>query len=128
MLMDECDRLGAREKTEYVEAMLQLLNIYEDKTVAIRASREGRVIRLYDLFCPKILAGQNPLPGSLSDRTIRIDMEKNVKDIPIDIRVDDTLRGQLEYYGFRHSEHKGLTREQLKMVIGDNRVTQLWYP
>src|SRR2546426_6747422 len=30
MLMDECDRLGAREKTEYVEAMLQLLNIYED--------------------------------------------------------------------------------------------------
>ena len=55
-------------------------------------------------------------------------MEKNVKDIPIDIEIDDRLRGQLEFYGVKHSEHKGLSKEQLKSLIGDNRITQLFYP
>lgn len=127
MLMDECDRLGT-ERSEYVDEMLQVLNVYEKNEFVIRASREGSAIKLYDLFCLKILAGQNPLPGSLPDRTIRLDMEKNIKDIPIDIEIDERLRGQLEYYGARHSEHKGLTKEQLKSLIGDNRVTQLYYP
>lgn len=126
LLMDECDRLGG-EFTEYVEAMLQLLNVYEHEEVAIRASREGGIIKLYDLFCPKVLAGQNPLPGSLPDRCIKLDCEKNAKDVPIDIDVPVELRGQLEYYAARHALYNGLTKEQLKTLIGDNRITQLYY-
>lgn len=127
LLMDECDRLGSGERSEYIDAMLQVLNVYEHMVVAMRASREGGAIRLFDLYCPKILAGQSPLPGSLPDRTIRLDMEKNVKNVPIDIEIDQEIRGQLEYYEFHHADHRGLSKEQFKMIIGDNRTTQLWY-
>lgn len=128
LLMDECDRLGFGKDSEYVQSMLQILNVYEHNEAAIRASREGGIIHLYDLFCPKILAGQNPLPGSLPDRCIKLDCEKNVRDIPIDPVIPEGLREQLEYYHGQPLGYNGLTKEQLKQVIGDNRITQLYYP
>jgi hypothetical protein len=129
LLMDEVDRLSkVKENSDYIQSMLQVLKVYERLEVTMRASRENGTVKLYDLFCPKILAGQNPLPGSLPDRCIRLDCEKNVKDVPIDIEVPDTLRGQLEYYGVRHSEYRGLSKQELKQMLGDNRIVQLFYP
>src|SRR5207244_71719 len=77
LLMDECDRLGkAKESGDYVLAMLEILNVYKKGTVTLRGTQEG-VVRAYDLFCPKILAGTEPLPRTLPDRCIRIDCERN---------------------------------------------------
>jgi hypothetical protein len=105
-----------------------VLNVYERREVAIRASREGGIPILYDLFCPKILAGQEQLPRSLPDRCITLSMEKNVKDIPLDVEVPIDLKAQLEYYQARHSTDPNVDKEELKHQIGDNRVTQLFYP
>jgi len=128
LFINECDRLGTvKEASDYVQAMLQILNVYKRGEVTLRGTQEG-IPRIYDLFCPKILSGQKPLPGSLPDRTIRVDCERNVQDVPLDIDVPDILRGQLECYGVRRAEYKGLSKEQLKMIIGDNRITQLYYP
>jgi len=127
--MDEVDRLGrVKENSDYIQAMLQVLNVYEHQEITMRASRDNGTVKLYDLFCPKILAGQNPLPGSLPDRCIRLDCEKNVKEVPIDIEISDVLRGQLEYYGVRHAEYKGPSKKELRLVLGDNRIVQLFYP
>ncbi len=129
LFMDECDRLGnTKESGEYVQAMLQILNVYRKGTVTIRGTQEG-VVRVYDLFCPKILAGTVPLPGTLPDRTIRIDCERNAKDVPIDLDIPDTLKGQLMRYSVNHADHNELSKDQLKTLLqGDNRLTQLYFP
>jgi hypothetical protein len=128
LLMDECDRLGkVKEASDYVQAMLQILNVYKRGAVTLRGTQEG-IPRLYDLFCPKLLAGTELLPGTLPDRTIRIDCERNVKQIKMDLDIPETLKGQLLKYSSRHAEYNGLTKDQLNLLIGDNRITQLYYP
>lgn len=128
LLMDECDRLGStKESGDYVQAMLQILNVYQRGEPTMRGTREG-IPDIYDLFCPKILAGTVPLPGTLPDRCIRADCERNAKDIPIDLQIPDTLKGQLMRYTSQHAEYNGETKEQFKMLLGDNRTTQLYYP
>lgn len=129
LLMDEMDWLGkVKDNGENVQAMLQILNVYTRGEPTMRGGKDG-IPQIYDLFCPKMLAGQKELPGSLPDRCIRLDCEKNVADIPMDLDLPETLRGQLEMYQNRPAENEnGITSDQFRQLVGDNRLTQLWYP
>jgi hypothetical protein len=128
LLIDECDRLGTvKEASDYVQAMLAILNVYSRGELTMRGGKDG-IPQLFDLFCPKLLAGTVLLPGTLPDRCIRVDCERNAKDVPLDLAIPDTLKGQLVKYSSQHADYNGLSKEQFKMLLGDNRATQLWFP
>jgi hypothetical protein len=142
--------------SENVLAILSVLNSgYRRGDMAIRASREGAEPIIYDLFGLKVIAGTMLLPDTLMDRCIVLEMSHNVKDIPLEIdeQAIETLRGQLEMYYRVYDLGRAATEEgiddqgnpivrsvvpqptltlpdpeELKAEIGDNRVTELFYP
>lgn len=129
ILFDEADRLNS-EQSEYTTMMLQLLNVYNDDEVVIRASREDGIPLPYDLFSLKMLFATEPFLGNLPDRCIQINMAHNIRqDIPMTFneQVFKELRAELEYYYNRH-ELADIDLDQLRDRIGDNRTTQLYHP
>jgi len=144
LLIDETDRWKKAKNDEGTLATLQILNSgYRRNQKVVRASREGTDPILYDVFGLKVIAGTEPLPRTLADRTIRLDMEKNVKDIPLDLPRENLrqLRGQLERYQLTYALGRvpdgcsspgsmkiDVDPEDLKETIRDNRVTELIYP
>jgi hypothetical protein len=139
LLLDETDPIG-RVQNENTHNLLQILNAgYKRGQRVVRGSREGSIPNLYDVFGLKVLAGTEPLPETLADRTIRLDCERNVKDIPLEISGLDELQGQLEMYWSIYDIGKAaagnpqpvkldIDPEELKHRIGDNRTAQLFVP
>jgi hypothetical protein len=130
LLVDETDRFG-KENSEHTNAMLQILNSGQRRgTPAVRASKEGGVPFLYDVFCLKVLAGTEELPDTLASRCIRLNMEHNVRPIPVEIDTGITgvLRCQLEKYETFHDTTPIVNLEELSPVIGNNRIVEQFYP
>jgi hypothetical protein len=141
-LIDECDMPSAKNQNEYTREIIKVLNSgYKRNQRVIRASREGSDPVLYDTFGPKAIASVEPLPPTLADRTIRIDCERNVKNIPLELdspkirEVADCLEGYNAVYAGTASSSKFPKRrpldvdpELLKDEIKDNRVTELFFP
>jgi hypothetical protein len=135
LLFDETDPWNAgKEKSERLQAIVQLLNSgYRRGQIVLRASREGSDPIIYDAFGLKIIAGTEPLPRTLADRTIRMDMERNVRNIPLELNMGalEPLRAQLEMY-YNAGSHstadiEAVDQEALKAEIGGNRVTELFH-
>src|SRR5213594_1006858 len=138
-LIDETDSLGGKDADERSLMIRQILNAgYRRGQKVVRASREGSDPILYDVFGLKILAGTEPLPDTLASRTIRLDCEMSVRDIPLSINKAqiENLRGQLEAYfcyydlgkapeGYPQPKPLDADPEDLKTQIGDNRTTEL---
>lgn len=142
LLLDETDNIARKVQNENTHNMVQILNAgYRRGQRVVRGSRDGTIPQLYDVFGLKILAGTELLPDTLADRTIRLDCERNVKDIPLEIPLTqlEELQGQLEMYqsiyevgraaeGNPQPVTPDIDVEQLKDEIGDNRTTQLFLP
>ncbi len=98
--------------------MQQILNVYCNEEKVVRASKENGNPVLYDCFSFKVIAGTEPLSGTLPDRVIRLDMEHNVRAVPVEIdgpEIED-IRRQLEYYKVQHELE--VTRAKIGQMAG----------
>ena len=105
ILLDEFDA-AYKSGREYAEALRGLLDD------GFQAGKQSIVCvppqwnpRKFDLYCPKAIAGIGPLPGTLKDRSIGIEMKRKTHAEPVErfrkkkIKADaDLLKDRLEIW------------------------------
>lgn len=137
LLIDEADKWGLNRNVvndEVLEVSRVLNAGYRRGQKVLRASKEGGALKNYDIFGLKVIAGTETFPETLMDRCIPIEMQENTRDIQTFLpeeEVFDPVRRQLEAY-YQHYSNGHATElsdpEELKQIIGNNRLTELFYP
>ena len=103
-----------------------------------QGAQAGRVVgddlepRLFDCFCPVVLAGIGRLPGTIEDRSITIQMKRRRRDEPL-APIDDTAREMADQlcrkaaaWVARNAET--LARHRPDMCGLFNRTADRWAP
>jgi hypothetical protein len=81
LLLDENEPLNGKNKSEATQILIAALNAGHRKGATIpRCDGPRQEVRHFKVYGPKLLAGIGKLPDTLTDRSIRIQMQRRSKD------------------------------------------------
>jgi hypothetical protein len=144
MLIDEADAVFGRkqERTEPLRAILNAGN--QRDTIVSRCVPPSHAVTDFKVFCPKALAGIGRLPGTVSDRSIPIEMRRKTRAEECDRfrrrevePVANGLRDRLSVWGAEAVEAltgaltrvEGLADDDAPLAALDDRAfEQAWEP
>jgi len=137
LLLDEIDNLDPEKRS----AVISVLNSYASNGVVTRAvpgKNKKFTLEKLPVYCPKVIAGINNLPGTLQDRCIKIFLHRKKKSESVERFLPGTyqrlepLRNQLEAWAVRDEqriiEAYG-DRDQLGVPsVADDRLRDILEP
>jgi Protein of unknown function (DUF3631) len=136
LLFDEIDAIfGAKARDR--EDLRGMLNAgYRRGAVALRMGGAGKTtLETFDVFCAKAFAGIGELPATIRDRTIRIRLERRIRDQePIErfrrrdvAPIAEAIRDRLRALSDEHASALMYARPDLPDEL-DDRAQDVWEP
>ncbi len=136
LLFDEVDVIFGG-KSERADELRGLLNAgYKSGGIAMRVEMRGKegVLRDFDVFGPKALAGIGDLPDTISDRAIPVEMMRQVRSARVERfrtrgKLEETapLREQIASWATAHLDELGHAWPELPDELND-RQQDIWEP
>ncbi len=137
LLLDEADNLDPEKRS----ALIAVLNSYASNGVVMRAvpgKNKKYTLEKLPVYCPKVIAGINDLPGTLQDRCIKIFLHRKKQSegaarfLPETYQRLEPLRNQLEAWSMRDEQRiieAYSNRDQLSVPsAADDRLRDILEP
>jgi hypothetical protein len=134
LILDEAEALTG--KSDRAEAIRSLLNAGNRRnTIVPRCQGNSHELKLFSIYCPKVIAAIGSCPDTIRDRSIVLTMQRKKPGEQIERflqrRVEpeaQTLKGKLESFMGRHSAEIQRAYESLDLDFLQDRDAEGWEP